>query len=113
MESQQYLAIQPIPLSVNHVGLKITSRSFNPNYTCEYPQRKEVARQNYNRRKYQFTQCGYYSPSSKPYNELGCVVLDSKQLVLQTLGQKEEEKIAEVFLSYNCLYFVLVCEMFH
>lgn len=98
-DPRHYLAIKPMPKAVNHVGLKITSRSLNPNYTCELPQRKEVAKKNFSRRKYQISQCGYHSSICAPYNEVGHVVLDSKNLILKTLGQKEKEPEVCYFFS--------------
>ena len=98
-DPRQYVTIQQIPYT-SHVGLKITSRSSTPNYTCEYPQRSVVAKHNYARRKFQLSQCGYKSELTKPYQEVGNVALDSKQLILTTLGQEELVKKKEVIFLY-------------
>jgi len=89
LDPKKYVAIKAIPYE-SHVGLRITARSFNPNYTCEYPKRTSVAKENYERRSYQLTECGYRSSVYKPYQEVGHVILDSKQLILETLQQKTE-----------------------
>lgn len=98
MDPKQFLSIKPIP-SASHVGLKITARSSNPNYTCEYPRRPSVAKGNYRRRKYQIDNCGYRSVSTKPYQEVGNVVLDSRKLILSTLGQEEKPEEKEELSS--------------
>lgn len=110
MDPKQFLSIKPIP-SASHVGLKITARSSNPNYTCEYPRRPSVAKGNYRRRKYQIDNCGYRSVSTKPYQEVGNVVLDSRKLILSTLGQEEKPEEKEV-VFVECLLVRKFCECF-
>ena len=59
-------------------------------------QRPQIARANYSRRRYQYKECGYKSPITKPYQELGEVILDDKQLVLNTLGRTEWDPCNQV-----------------
>ena len=102
MDAKQFVSINPIPYP-SHVGLKITSRSSKPKYSCEYPGRSTIAKENYARRKYQLTECGYKSPITKPYQEVCDVCLDSKKLILNTLQQLEGIKSDAVFVVFVCL----------
>ena len=110
MDAKQFVSIKPIPYP-SHVGLKITSRSSKPKYSCEYPGRSTIAKENYARRKYQLTECGYKSPITKPYQEVGDVCLDSKKLILNTLQQLEmieRDAVIVVFVCFCSLFFYLV-----
>ena len=110
MDAKQFVSIKPIPYP-SHVGLKITSRSSKPKYSCEYPGRSTIAKENYARRKYQLTECGYKSPITKPYQEVGDVCLDSKKLILNTLQQLEvieSDAVIVVFVCFCSLFFYIV-----
>eukprot|EP00794_Sanderia_malayensis_P012334 gene12334-13608_t len=85
-DPRDFVSLKQIPIP-SHVGLKITARCSTPVYTCQNPSRKDVARENYERRKYQVTQCGYKSVNYKPYKPVGEVFLDDKELILKALGQ--------------------------
>ena len=88
--------IRPVPLPIpSHQGLKITARNAK-NYTCEVPTRKEVARENYERRRHQMNKCGYRSVIYKPYQPVGEVFLDDKKLILSALGQEQTEQDNQV-----------------
>ena len=97
LDARDYVAIRPIP-SPSHVGLKVTARCSTPVYTCESPSRRRVAKDNYERRDHQISQCGYRSVNYKPYKEVGEVVLDDKELVLRALGQFDDDNISAVCL---------------
>ena len=88
--------VRPIPLPIpSHQGLKITARNAKI-YTCEVPTRKEVARENYERRRHQMSKCGYRSVVYKPYQPVGEVYLDDKKLILSALGQEQTEQDNQV-----------------
>ncbi|KXJ08664.1 hypothetical protein AC249_AIPGENE4944 [Exaiptasia diaphana] len=80
---------KPLPLP-SHRGLKITARNARI-YTCEVPTRKQVAHDNYARRKHQMTKCGYRSVNYKPYQCVGEVVLNDKKLIMSALGQDHDQ----------------------
>ncbi|XP_020617163.1 uncharacterized protein LOC110055123 isoform X2 [Orbicella faveolata] len=84
--------VRPVPLPIpSHQGLKITARNAKM-YTCEVPARREVARENYERRRHQMSKCGYRSVIYKPYQPVGEVYLDDKKLILNALGQEQTEQ---------------------
>ena len=89
--------------TLSHAGLKITARCEKPLYTCEYPTRKQVAKENYERRLHQMTQCGYKSVNYKPYKSVGEVILDDKELILKSLGQLNDLDNDEVMASLQIL----------
>ena len=79
--------VRPMALPIpTHKGLKITARNATV-YTCEFPTRREVAKENYERRKNQMTRCGYRSVNYKPYQSVGDLHLDERLLILSALGQ--------------------------
>lgn len=90
---RSFVRPQPLPLPP-HRGMKITARNSRI-YTCEVPTRKQVAHDNYARRKHQMTKCGYQSVIYKPYQCVGDVVLDDKKLILSALGQ-DANQVTEV-----------------
>lgn len=101
--------VLPKPVSqISHKGLRITARS-DVVYTACVPDRHQVAQQNYYRRSYQMKKCGYNSLPHKPYQTVGKVFLDDKDLILVTLGQKQCESPLKVLsninanLKFNCL----------
>lgn len=102
-DPREFVAVKQIP-TASHVGLKITARCSTPVYTCEKPRRKEVAKDNFERRKFQTTQCGYRSINHKPYKSVGDVVLDDKELILRALGQLDIEGDAEVSMALLCFW---------
>ena len=105
--TRDFVAIRPIP-SPSHVGLKVTARSSTPVYTCESPSRKEVAKQNYERRDYQTSSCGYRSVNHKPYREVGEVILDERELILRALGQYSgNEKVGILYIVYLFIFIML------
>lgn len=89
--------VRPVPLPIpSHQGLKITARNAKI-YTCEVPTRREVARENYERRTHQMSKCGYRSVIYKPYQPVGEVYLDDKKLILSALGQEQTEQEDQVW----------------
>jgi len=99
--------VRPVPLPIpSHQGLKITARNAKM-YTCEVPARREVARENYERRRHQMSKCGYRSVIYKPYQPVGEVYLDDKKLILNALGQEQTEQDDQVrsivFYIFPCL----------
>ena len=91
--------VRPVPLPIpSHQGLKITARNAKI-YTCEVPTRREVARENYERRRHQMSKCGYRSVIYKPYQPVGEVYLDDKKLILSALGQEQTEQDDQVIRS--------------
>jgi len=91
--------IRPVPLPIpSHQGLKITARNAKF-YTCEVPTRKEVARENYERRRHQMSKCGYRSVIYKPYQPVGEVFLDDRKLILSALGQEQTEQDNQVYFN--------------
>ena len=45
------------------------------------------------RRHIQLTQCGFHSPVSKPYKDMGTVVMDDGKLIMESLGQAKDENV--------------------
>lgn len=85
--------IEPKPVSaISHKGLRIAARSAKI-YTCNVPDRQQVAKENYLRRNYQIKRCGYSSVTYKPYETVGEVFLDNKNLILVALGQQKDGNI--------------------
>ena len=83
--------IQPLPLPIpSNQDLQITARNAKF-HTCEDPTRKEVARENYERRRHQMSKCGYRSVIYKPYQPVGEVFLDDRKLNLSALTQRYEQ----------------------
>ena len=105
IDPKQFVSIKLIPYP-SLVGLKITSRLSKPKYSCEYLGRSTIAKENYARRKYWLTECGYKSPITKPYQELGDVSLDSKKLILNIEQQLEVTENDAVIIVY-----VLFCSL--
>lgn len=96
--------VRPVALPIpSHQGIKITARN-SKIYTCEVPTRKEVARENYERRRHQMSKCGYRSVIYKPYQPVGEVYLDDKKLILSALGQEQTEQDNQV---QDILWYVL------
>ena len=94
--------VRPVPLPIpSHQGLKITARNAKI-YTCEVPTRREVARENYERRRHQMSKCGYRSVIYKPYQPIGEVYLDDKKLILSALGQEQTEQDDQARLIVFC-----------
>lgn len=88
---RSYVRVVALPIPT-HKGLKITARNATL-YTCEFPTRREVAKENYERRKFQMTHCGYRSFNYKPYQSLGEVYLDERSLILDALGQSQRGSV--------------------
>ena len=81
--------IQPLPLPIpSNQDLQITARNAKF-HTCEDPTRKEVARENYERRRHQMSKCGYRSVIYKPYQPVGEVFLDDTKLNLSALRYEQ------------------------
>ena len=81
--------IQPLPLPIpSNQDLQITARNAKF-HTCEDPTRKEVARENYERRRHQMSKCGYRSVIYKPYQPVGEVFLDDRKLNLSALRYEQ------------------------
>ena len=82
--------IQPLPLPIpSNQDLQITARNAKF-HTCEDPTRKEVARENYERRRHQMSKSGYRSVIYKPYQPVGEVFLDNfERLGTGTNGTKQ------------------------
>ena len=91
--------IQPLPLPIpSNQDLQITARNAKF-YTCEDPTRKEVARENYERRRHQMSKCGYRSVIYKPYQPVGEVVLDDRKLIFSALRQEQTEQNNQAYLG--------------
>ena len=81
--------IQPLPLPIpSNQDLQITARNAKF-HTCEDPTRKEVARENYERRRRQMSKSGYRSVIYKPYQPVGEVFLDDTKLNLSALRYEQ------------------------
>lgn len=101
--------IRPVPLPIpSHQGLKITTRNAKI-YTCEVPARKEVARENHERRRHQINKCGYRSVNYKPYQPVGEVYLDDKKLILSALGQEQTAQVEQVSCIMKLMSIMLFC----
>ena len=91
--------IQPVPLPIpSNQDLQITAGNAKF-HTCEVPTRKEVARENYERRKHQMSKCSYRSVIYKPYQPVEDVFLDDRKLILSALGQEQTEQNNQAYLG--------------
>ena len=99
---RSYVRSVPLPIP-SHLGLKITARNAKI-YTCEVPTRREIARENYERRRHQMSKCGYRSVIYKPYQPVGEVYLDDKKLIQSALGQEQTEQDDQVIKDRLCYY---------
>ena len=88
-DPRSYVESRPVSRE-SHKGLRIAARSVTV-YTCNVPDRKEVAKQNYLRRSRIMSSCGYNSVTYKPYETVGKVYLDNKKMILVALGQEQEQ----------------------
>ncbi|XP_039264138.2 uncharacterized protein LOC120339960 [Styela clava] len=89
-DPRHYLNIQPVPPWSAAKDAKLKARSFNQ-YNLGSPTRLDMFRMNYSRRLRQLTSQGFMSSSSKPYQPVGTLILNVKDLVKKTLGQEKDQ----------------------
>ncbi|XP_059154779.1 coiled-coil domain-containing protein 60-like [Physella acuta] len=90
-DPKSYVKSVPLPIP-SQKGLKLQARcdSFLNPYT---PTREEVWKCNYDRRKQQLSEQGFYAHIHQPYKAVGDpVYLDNRVMVLSTLGQWDENE---------------------
>jgi hypothetical protein len=74
----------------SHKDVKIQARSFNL-YNATLPNREEIRRDNYNRRKEQISSMGLKTPFNEPYKIIGDpLYLDHKRIILYGLGRHDD-----------------------
>ncbi|KAM9118351.1 coiled-coil domain-containing protein 60 [Pangshura tecta] len=94
LDPRYFVLIRPLPISTLK-GAKVQARS-STIYNCWESTREQMFWENYHRRHKQLTQHGYWTPSWKPYQELGKILyLEPKKLTLHYLGQLPQEPIKE------------------
>ncbi|CAM4671624.1 unnamed protein product [Caretta caretta] len=94
LDPRYFVLIRPLPIPTQK-GAKVQARS-STIYNCWESTREQVFWENYHRRHQQLTQHGYWTPSWKPYQELGEILyLEPKKLTLHYLGQMPQEPIKE------------------
>ena len=93
-DSVQYYNLRPLLFTKSAVSKD----------TREYPPRTQRSRANYERRCEQYAGCGYRSATTRPYRELGNVILDDRQLILSGLGQHGWRQDTEVGISSTHLF---------
>ncbi|XP_073168999.1 coiled-coil domain-containing protein 60 isoform X6 [Lepidochelys kempii] len=94
LDPRYFVLIRPLPIPTQK-GAKVQVRS-STIYNCWESTREQVFWENYHRRHQQLTQHGYWTPSWKPYQELGEILyLEPKKLTLHYLGQMPQEPIKE------------------
>ncbi|KAM9259907.1 LOW QUALITY PROTEIN: coiled-coil domain-containing protein 60 [Cariama cristata] len=91
LNPRDFVRIQALPGFAQKEG-KVLARS-KTIYRSSEPPREQVFWENYRRRQEQFTQ-GLFTPTGKPYQELGEILYtDPKKLTLYSLGQLAEEPV--------------------
>ncbi|XP_032637979.1 coiled-coil domain-containing protein 60 isoform X2 [Chelonoidis abingdonii] len=94
LDPRYFVLIRPLPVPTKK-GAKVQARSSTV-YNCWESTREQMFWENYHRRHKQLTQHGYWTPSWKPYQELGKILyLEPKKLTLHYLGQMPQEPIKE------------------
>ncbi|XP_053862907.1 coiled-coil domain-containing protein 60 isoform X2 [Malaclemys terrapin pileata] len=94
LDPRYFVLIRPLPIPTQK-GVKVQARSSTV-YNCWESTREQMFWENYHRRHKQLTQHGYWTPSWKPYQELGEILyLEPKKLTLHYLGQMPQEPIKE------------------
>nr|XP_008170273.1 coiled-coil domain-containing protein 60 isoform X2 [Chrysemys picta bellii] len=94
LDPRYFVLIRPLPIPTQK-GAKVQARSSTV-YNCWESTREQMFWENYHRRHKQLTQHGYWTPSWKPYQELGEILyLEPKKLTLHYLGQMPQEPIKE------------------
>ncbi|XP_074828885.1 coiled-coil domain-containing protein 60 isoform X2 [Natator depressus] len=94
LDPRYFVLIRPLPIPTQK-GAKVQARS-STIYNCWESTREQIFWENYHRRRKQLTQHGYWTPSWKPYQELGEILyLEPKKLTLHYLGQMPQEPIKE------------------
>uniref|UniRef100_A0A8C8VQU0 Coiled-coil domain containing 60 n=1 Tax=Pelusios castaneus TaxID=367368 RepID=A0A8C8VQU0_9SAUR len=94
LDPRYFVLIRPLPIPTQK-GAKVQARS-STIYNCWESTREQVFWENYRRRHKQLTQHGYWTPSWKPYQELGEILyLEPKKLTLHYLGQLPQEPVKE------------------
>ncbi|CAI8046529.1 hypothetical protein GBAR_LOCUS25743 [Geodia barretti] len=58
------------------------------------PEREEVWKESFQRRKVQQSECGFHGPAHQPYKDVGHVELDDPTLILDGLGQKQDKQLS-------------------
>ncbi|XP_043354198.1 coiled-coil domain-containing protein 60 isoform X2 [Dermochelys coriacea] len=94
LDPRYFVLIRPLPIPTQK-GAKVQARS-STIYNCWESTREQIFWENYHRRHKQLTQHGYWTPSWKPYQDLGEILyLEPKKLTLHYLGQMPQEPIKE------------------
>ncbi|KYO31724.1 coiled-coil domain-containing protein 60 isoform X2 [Alligator mississippiensis] len=94
LDPRYFVLIKPLP-NPTQKGVKVRARSSTA-YRRWEPRREDVFWENYHRRHQQLTRQGYWTPSWKPYQELGeMLYLEPKKLTLYYLGQLPQEPAKE------------------
>ncbi|XP_019362317.1 PREDICTED: coiled-coil domain-containing protein 60 isoform X3 [Gavialis gangeticus] len=94
LDPRYFVLIKPLP-SPTQKGVKVRARSSTV-YRRWEPKQEDVFWENYHRRHQQLTRQGYWTPSWKPYQELGeMLYLEPKKLTLYYLGQLPQEPTKE------------------
>ncbi|XP_050780093.1 coiled-coil domain-containing protein 60 isoform X2 [Gopherus flavomarginatus] len=94
LDPRYFVLIRPLPIPTLK-GAKVQARSSTV-YNCWESTREQMFWESYHRRHKQLTQHGYWTPSWKPYQELGKILyLEPKKLTLHYLGQMPQEPIKE------------------
>ncbi|XP_044845376.1 coiled-coil domain-containing protein 60 isoform X2 [Mauremys mutica] len=94
LDPRYFVLIRPLPIPTQK-GAKVQARSSTV-YNCWESTREQMFWENYHRRHKQLTQHGYWTPSWKPYQELGKIIyLEPKKLTLHYLGQMPQEPVKE------------------
>lgn len=104
-DPRSYIELKPVS-GISHKGLPIAARSATV-YTCNVPDRQQIAKENYSRRNYQMKKCGYSSVSYKPYESVGKVFLDNKNLILVALEQKDRAVDVDSEVKFYHLFILI------
>ena len=94
--------IKPLP-TPSCIGEKVLVR--NSTTYISPSLRKDQWKNNHERRTKQVSECGYRSVSHRPYQPVGEMCLDEKQLILSALGQTHNEVYLRQVIIKKCLLY--------
>ena len=99
--------IKPLP-TPSCIGEKVSARSSTTYISPSM--KKDQWKNNHERRTRQVSECGYRSVPYRPYQPVGEMCLDEKQLILSALGQTHDQVgLHPVNIIEKCYYANSIC----
>lgn len=104
LDPRHFVIIKPLPI-LKPTGEMLQARSRTVWSACQST-REQVFWDNYHRRQWQLSRQGYRAAPWRPYEEVGQpLYLETKRLILESLGQPVEEVIVS---PWPCMYLEIV-----